>query len=166
MVLFCSQVAIIVHCSIDSHSRCSLLSYSRRVTTFPAGGPGYTLNGAALDIFIQKGYDSFHPNKTDFREDAFVGGFFELQGIWVSDTRDDTNASRYGGEADAVFHFDGRRSPIFPSEQLREWGVAYNKGIGSASEQTVSFHLKDRKEVGVTNLMYRYHALLHGLCGV
>jgi hypothetical protein len=122
------------------------------------------LNRAALDIFIQKGYYTFCHNLTDSREDVFMGGFFNTQGIWVSDARDATNASRFNGEAEVMSHFDGDRSPMVPAVQRSRWGVVYNNGIDYVSEQAVSFHLKDRKEAGVTNLMYRYHAFLHGLC--
>jgi hypothetical protein len=113
---------------------------------------------------MERGYSSFHPNSTDSREDAFIGGFFVEQAVYTSDTRDEHGAMRYGGEAEVAFYFNGHLSPIRPDAQEKRFGIKYLPGLAGASEQTVSFHLKDRIGGNITAMLYRYHALLQGWC--
>jgi len=92
---------------------------SKKGCLFPAGGPGYFLNRAALDIFAVEGLPSFLPNNTDSREDIFVGSYFCTEGVFVSDSRDANNGTRYAGSGEDSFDFDGKRSVISPQAQHR-----------------------------------------------
>jgi len=136
---------------------------------FPSGGSGYTLNRAALDIFAEDGLPSFSPNTTDPREDLFIGSYFCSKGVFVSDSRDANNGTRYAGSGENSFNFDGKRSPISPQFLCRRYGICYNIGIDSASDQQIGFHLKDDKtrlqdlNRTVSDILYRYFTFLHGM---
>ena len=134
-----------------------------------AGGPGYTLNRAALSIFNKQCLDQFFPNARDSREDVFVGSALAGEGIFVSDTKDDKNGGRYGGAATFIYNFKGV-SPIGVKWLTRRFGLHYNMGIDSISKQFVAHHLKYskmeliKKNRTIPELMHRYHVILNGLC--
>lgn len=62
---------------------------------FPDGGPGYTFNRAALNLFVEDGLPKILPDLRDPREDVFVGGYFREKGHFVVDTRDSEGGARY-----------------------------------------------------------------------
>ncbi|OEU07014.1 hypothetical protein FRACYDRAFT_151528, partial [Fragilariopsis cylindrus CCMP1102] len=74
--------------------------YPFRNIVFPAGGPGYTLNRAAVKFFGEKVLTNFLPISRDSREDLFMGSGFAGEGVFLTDTRDDVNATRYGPSAE------------------------------------------------------------------
>ena len=63
--------------------------------TYPSGGCGYTLNRAALKLFVEECVPNFYPNAMNSREDFYVGGCFANFGIHTVDTRDEHGAWRY-----------------------------------------------------------------------
>lgn len=137
---------------------------------FPDGGPGYTLNRAALQLFGERGLDSFLSNHTDPREDLFIGSFFASHGIWTSDTRDATGAWRYGGNGDAqeTSLYDGvRGSSVAPKHLANRYpGYRYPPHLDGVSAQTVALHLKNagkraRVNPSIPDLIRRYHAILY-----
>jgi len=142
---------------------------SKKGCLFPAGGPGYILNRAALDMFAVEGLPSFLPNNTDSREDMFVGSYFCTKGVFVSDSRDAKNGTRYAGSGESSFNFDGKRSVISPQAMRRHFGLWYNIGIDFASDQQIGFHLKDDRVMlqdlnrTVSDSLYRYFTFLHGM---
>ena len=127
------------------------------------------MNRAALSIFCERSLSHFHPDSRDSREDLFLGGAFAEQGIFVSDTKDINDGDRYGGSATFIYNFKGI-SPIGTKWLTRRFGLKYNIGIGSISEQLVASHLKDSKmemiELNRTipELMHRYHVIVNDLC--
>jgi hypothetical protein len=131
---------------------------------YPSGGPGYTLNRAALDLFGTEGLSKFYVNNTDSREDAYMGGFFQERGIYTTDTRDEKGAWRYMIEGlETMYKFDGVISPIVPLKMKDLYkNLTYYPSIDGVSSQAVSFHLKDYgTPAEVPNLVYRYHELLN-----
>jgi glycoprotein-N-acetylgalactosamine 3-beta-galactosyltransferase len=140
--------------------------FYRKSGTYPLGGPGYTLNQRALQLFMEEGFSIFLPNQTDPREDVFMGSFFAEKGIWTSDTRDKTGAWRYAGngDAEASFQFDGTVSQLQTKKLAQKYkGYDYPTGLEGVSEQTVSFHLKrkGRPPSAIPDLIYRYHDILY-----
>ncbi len=126
----------------------------------PAGGPGYTLNRAALDILVEDLLPTFCHNSTDSREDVFVGSAFAGAGIYLSRTVDASGGERYGGTAEGQYNFIGI-GPGSPTRVAKRYGLPPPvHGINGTSEQFISFHLK-QKEMNVMELIYRYHAILN-----
>ena len=156
----------------------------RRTTVFPGGGPGYTLNRAALEVFGTKGMAEFLSDATDPREDLFIGSFFSSNGIFLSNTVDDHGGRRYLAlDADiAGTYFEGQIGPDLPRELKKKYNITFATGLNSVSEQGIAFHLKNTgekhkrhlhlKNTGrsvkwdfrSSDLMRRYHAIIHDLC--
>ena len=130
---------------------------------YPSGGPGYTLNRAALDLFGTEGLSKFRVNSTTSQEDVYMGGFFQERGIYTTDTRDEKGAWRYYGGLEAMYKFNGVMSPVAPRKMKRRYkNLTYYPSIDGVSSQAVSFHLKDYgTPAEVPNLIYRYHELLN-----
>ncbi len=140
----------------------------------PAGGPGYTLNRAALSI-LNRQLDTYLPENIDSREDILLGGAMHGGGVEVSLTLDANNGGeRYGESAQAQFDFYGN-GPTAPlllrgvvKRRFRKFTLPPPKlYMDSISDQYVSAHLKDRKPIleaqnhTIAELIYRYHAVLN-----
>ena len=136
----------------------------------PAGGAGYTLNRAALQLFGQYGADSFLTDMVAPFEDFAMGHFFIQHGVYVSNTQDAMGANRYCGSPRGMFHFDGIRSAQSPLLLRKRFGMVAPRRLNSVSTQAVAFHLKgDKKWVQQQNhtlaeLIYRHHAILYNWC--
>jgi len=136
------------------------------LNTVPRGGPGYTLNRAALEFFGKAGkMDSFLKDNIDSREDVFVGSFFQGNGIYLSHTLDRTGGLRYQESAEWLSRM--RNHAKFASVGLTRGEYL---DYAHVSEEFASFHLKkDKKWLKKNNrtmaeLMHRYHAILYDLC--
>lgn len=142
------------------------------MSIFPAGGPGYTLNRAALDFWGKHAMHSFCPGNIDAREDVFMGGFFgEQHGIYLSHDLDENFARRYVESADEMFHYANSQPKPFLPKVLKDLFYLESKEyINSTSEEVFSFHLKDdreflkRKGRTIAELIHRYHAVLYDKC--
>ena len=137
---------------------------------FPCGGPGYTLNRAALEVFGRLELDSFMSNATDPREDLFVGSMFAKLGITTSHTFDG-NGHRYSGSAFNVnIHSSTPLSGPGQKQLYKQYNLIQKDYIEGVSEELSAMHLKDDKKFitennrTIADLMYRYHAILYDLC--
>jgi cytolysin (calcineurin-like family phosphatase) len=116
-------------------------------------------------LFVKEGYHSFLPNATNSKEDMMMGNFFDTYGVMTADCRDEKGAARFADdEADAMFHWNGRRSPMRLKYLNRSFGITYIPGINGCSRQMISFHLKRRRDDDLVRLLHRYHVLTHGMC--
>lgn len=126
------------------------------------------MNRAALDVFALE-LPSFLHNSTDSREDVFIGSYFCTKGVFVSDSRDSNNGTRYAESAESSFNFDGKRSPYSPGLLRRKFGIRYNTGIYFAPDQQIGFYLKTEKSMlpdlnrTVSDSLYRYFTFLRGM---
>jgi len=142
----------------------------KRLSVFPAGGSGYTLNRAALDLFGRIGSDSYQSDVVDAREDVFVGSFFHDEGVYLSHDLDQSGGHRYGGSAESMArHHKGK--PTLPGNNvIAKFGLKPRDYLDGVSKEYVAFHLKhDKKWLKRNNqtcaeLMHRYHAVLYDLC--
>jgi hypothetical protein len=66
--------------------------------TYNTGGPGYTLNRAALKTLVVRGLPRYHTNTAWSAEDILVARVFREFGILPYDTRDEDG----GGEVHAL----------------------------------------------------------------
>lgn len=127
------------------------------------------LNRAALDNFGSKGIQSFLPETRDSREDVFIGGWFCSQGIYVVDTRDENGGNRFWYTAEMSSKYSGR-SYVLEKELKRLFNIDIPLGMYSASDQQITFHLKDDKDLlskrnyTVADQIYHYHSFFSDLC--
>jgi hypothetical protein len=141
---------------------------------FPLGGPGYTLNRAAVDLFGREGLDSFLNSSRDWREDVFMGSFFNGKGVYLTHTLDRKGGRRYETSADQAAKY---RRPVVTNhgrpDFFSKFGVEPGELLDSVSEEMAAFHLRNEKQEGgilqrqnktVEDLMHRYHAILYDLC--
>jgi hypothetical protein len=143
-----------------------------------AGGPGYILNAAALDIFGTKGGTNMYETDTyDSKEDWLIGQYFVNHGIYISDTRDNSrngeDSARFGPGGQFTYQFNGVKSPTRPKRLHSLYGLGIKSQLDSISEQQISFHLKDdypylnslnSNNYTISQLMIRYHAILYHWC--
>ena len=61
---------------------------------YNSGGPGYTLNKAALKLLVNDGWGAAAERQT-YAEDLFLGAAFRENGVLAYDTKDDSGAERY-----------------------------------------------------------------------
>ena len=141
-------------------------------STFPIGGPGYVLNRAALDIFVEKAIPRWRVKDRDPREDFFTGQFFEFYGVQTSDTRDEEGNERFRcNPAEGVVRTKKVMHPTNLEKIKDVFGIEHRDGIDSVSERTISFHLRyppyyKPNAIDTTSweLIYRYHSILHNMC--
>mmetsp|Transcript_32204 Transcript_32204/g.70790 ORF Transcript_32204/g.70790 Transcript_32204/m.70790 type:complete len:428 (-) Transcript_32204:149-1432(-) len=139
-----------------------------RGSFYPAGGSGYTLNQAALRLFVERALGSHLVDNIDSREDVFTSVLMDKIGISVSDTRDEEGLFRYMHMNPPAFvqRFSTR---IFLKPTL----PPLPDGIKKVSKETVAIHLNynlqgfrkgkySRRDV--EELMYRFHDILRGRC--
>lgn len=131
---------------------------------YAAGGSGYTFNREAVRVFYNL-ITNFTDNSTDSREDILVARWLELEGITVSDTRDETGAFRYMPN-----------NPIMDYPCLHRWPLKHldskvecKPGLDAFSNETISIHLNYEKIRRLSeiinyteNIIYRYDYLLTG----
>jgi hypothetical protein len=61
---------------------------------YNSGGPGYTLNKAALKLLVNDGWGAAAERET-YAEDLFLAAAFRENGVLAYDTKDDSGAERY-----------------------------------------------------------------------
>mmetsp|Transcript_24807 Transcript_24807/g.28672 ORF Transcript_24807/g.28672 Transcript_24807/m.28672 type:complete len:494 (-) Transcript_24807:229-1710(-) len=134
-----------------------------------SGGPGYTLNRAALEVLVEQGFPTLFQDLEDPREDIYIASTFYRKGIWITDTDDALGQRRYGESAETEWKFKGN-GPHNPEIVSKKFGSKNLHGIDGISEQFISFHLKDDKGMledqglTITDQIYRYHTFLYGGC--
>lgn len=132
---------------------------------YPLGGPGYTLNSAAVELLVKKGLPNYRVNVTDPREDVFVGKFFASQGVLTTDTRDAKGSWRYGENAERHASLSGNVLGFWEPKKMKKKYpklTYWENGVDFLSSQTVSFHLKlARGNTTAADLIYRYDEILH-----
>ena len=143
-------------------------SPGRHRNIFPCGGPGYTMNRAALEFFGKVGLPSHLASYKDSREDIFMGDFFTQHGIIVSHVTDRFNGTRYGSTAfSSNKPFAEFIACPGTKSTMKRYGYGMVDNLEAVSEEMSAFHLKrwnEKKRGSVPELIYRYHAVLYDLC--
>lgn len=133
---------------------------------FPDGGPGYTFNKAALELFAEDALPTVIPDLRDPREDVFVGGYFQSKGHLVVDTRDSEGGARYiDTDLDHQSKVDGTRrgqSRLQPAHLERVFKIKWTYLMAGISSQTIAIHLKwSNFAEDMPGVIYRYYEMLH-----
>jgi len=126
-------------------------------------------------MFIEDFLPKCFVNITTSMEDVIMSNCFRRHGVVTADTRDNTGACRYHAKG---ADYQGRlksnaKAPWRPIDMQQMFGFRYKGGLDGVSKQSVAFHAKGEAKLKgkygsgtlVIDRMYRYHAILYGLCG-
>lgn len=132
------------------------------------GGSGYSMNRVALELLIEKLFDTHHcrPHYRASAEDRIISQCFRSVGIDCLDTNDEASESRYH-QASANFHATWKHQypSVWRADSLEKvHGILSKEELGQISETSISFHLKGKRKGVEDRGMRRYHAILHGIC--
>jgi glycoprotein-N-acetylgalactosamine 3-beta-galactosyltransferase len=138
---------------------------------FCGGGSGYTLNRAALQLFMTKLYDDCMPTVCSSQEDRIIGDcFYRRKRTQCLDTSEkDTHATRYhilsaDFQATWVKDLQHSRGLIRWTRLEKEHKIHVVGGLKGISPTSVSFHLTLINNKLQDNGIRRYHAILYGYC--
>ena len=126
---------------------------------FVSGGPGYTLNKAALKLLVVDGFRNFFQSDHSSAEDVKVSQTLGHLGVRLYDTRDEQGRERYH------FHPPGKMYETFQQPPKRKtWWHKHSiepikYGLDHMSPESVSFHY-----IKTGDDMKRIHALLYDPC--
>lgn len=130
---------------------------------YNGGGPGYTLNRAALTKIVEEGLPQCSPDAEVSYEDLNIGLCFWQLGIRPYDTRDGLQEHRYHHLDPEMLVKRGRLGGLndkYWDAQLRwfkrEHGWERKEGLQVASRETVAFHL-----IGTSAHMRRLYMLMY-----
>jgi hypothetical protein len=123
---------------------------------YQTGGPGYTLNKAALKLLVLKGLPEYHPSMWKSNEDLKIGQALRQLGVPPYRTTTDHNSVRYNHFPPGR-HFRGSEPHFYKETYTR--GLNYTRGEKHSAVYSVSFHYLDPAK------MKKVHALLYGFCG-
>jgi len=121
---------------------------------YQTGGPGYTLNKAALKKLVVEGLPRCGDEKRVSWEDIVISRLFREMNITAYRTTDQDNGVRYNHYGPAT-HYFGEEPDFYPN-----WTAPlhYNRGQNYSSVHSISFHYIPPRN------MRRFYALLYGLC--
>jgi hypothetical protein len=88
---------------------------------YNSGGPGYTLNKAALKLLVTGGWGG-DPDRERYAEDVWVAKAFLEEGVMGYDTKDETGAERY-------MHYPVSR---------RQYGAGYHMFPGLSADSSTA----------------------------
>jgi glycoprotein-N-acetylgalactosamine 3-beta-galactosyltransferase len=124
----------------------------RESEVFNSGGPGYTLNKAALKILVVEGLLKFYAEHVVSAEDVLVAQVLRQFGIFPYETKDEAGSERYMPFTPG-FHYSGKT--IW---WLSKASINVTEGVNHSSPRSVAFHyVKD-------DMMKRVFALLYHPC--
>lgn len=127
--------------------------------TYNTGGPGYTLNRAALKLFVTEGlYNPFcEPKSRRSIEDILISNCFHKFNVLPYDTRDRDNRPRY-------HHFTPGQHLLGMEDRWYRYRanfLGYRLGVNHSSVSSVAFH--NVKDPDIMRALYGY---LHKKCTI
>jgi glycoprotein-N-acetylgalactosamine 3-beta-galactosyltransferase len=120
---------------------------------YNSGGPGYTMNRAALKKLVVEGLPNVHPHEVRALEDKTIGEVFRAISVHAYDTKDDNGSERYMHFPPSFYYnFNVSKAP-YP-----QFFIDPKEGIDHSSPKSIAFHyVKD-------DLMKRVYSLLYHPC--
>jgi glycoprotein-N-acetylgalactosamine 3-beta-galactosyltransferase len=132
-----------------------------RADTYNTGGPGYTLNRAALKTLVALGMPKHFTDTVWSSEDIFVARILRQFNVYPYDTRDEDGGNRY-------MHFSPAQHYVVQREESQNITSTFNawyRRVGGrdtpdrTAARSVAFHHLNADD------LLRMHALLYGYCG-
>ena len=121
---------------------------------YNTGGPGTTLNKAALKALVVNGLPNFEADRITAAEDVMTAYVLRHLKVYPYETKDESGSERYNALS------PGRHYRM--SENRRDWFDLYwidaKLGIDHSATRSVAFHYVAPDD------MYRIHALLYDKC--
>jgi glycoprotein-N-acetylgalactosamine 3-beta-galactosyltransferase len=129
--------------------------------TYNTGGPGYTLNRAALKMLVVRGLPRYETGTAWSAEDILVARALREFGIFPYDTRDEDGGERYMHFSPGQHHWMQGDERLNRTSAFTEWywNVSARGVPDRTSARSVAFHYLDSDRIE------RIHALLYGYCG-
>jgi glycoprotein-N-acetylgalactosamine 3-beta-galactosyltransferase len=125
----------------------------RESDIFNSGGPGYTLNKAALKMLVVEGIPQHFTGHVSSAEDAVVARILRQYQIYPYETKDEHGSERYM-HFDPGFYYDFNIRKV---SWLNMVSINVQSGINHSSPRSVAFHY-------VKEDMRRLHWLLYNDC--
>jgi glycoprotein-N-acetylgalactosamine 3-beta-galactosyltransferase len=122
---------------------------------FNSGGPGYTLNRAALKVLVAWGMPHHYVDARASGEDVKVAQVLRHFGVFPYETKDETGAERYMPWMPGT-HYEYKIGSNDGNYGL--YGIGIKEGMDCCSSRSVAFHYAS------PDAMRRMHALLYGHC--
>lgn len=126
---------------------------------FNSGGPGYTLNKAALKLLVAVAFPTCHVTTNTSAEDVMVAECFRRYGVFPYETKDE-----FGGERYMPFtpgHHYRYKIPAMIKKGV-DWYAQYSmdiqEGLDHCASDSIAFHYV------TPALMRKMHALLYHYC--
>jgi hypothetical protein len=114
---------------------------------FNSGGPGYTLNRAALSLLVSLlDTPACHPTARVSTEDVFVAACLWSRGISPRDTRDEKGRERYH-PFPPEWHANIRPQGLAPKDWYRQYAIDLRFGDDCCSPHSVAFHFLKAPEL-------------------
>jgi glycoprotein-N-acetylgalactosamine 3-beta-galactosyltransferase len=121
---------------------------------YNSGGPGYTLNKAALKLLVNDGWGAAAERET-YAEDLFLAAAFRENGVLAYDTKDDSGAERYMHYPPGL-HVDDKLDVKY--SWYKKDSIDVQMGLNHSSPKSIAFHYIS------PDLMRRMHAILYRIC--
>ena len=134
--------------------------YGNMSDIFVSGGPGSTINKAALKLLILDGLSKYHTTKRTRYSDYIISKIFQQLNVLPYDTRDDNDGSeRYNSFTPSV-HWTYRP----PKPTVKDWYPLYYIGPHIWGKNHCSIHSVGFHYIKKTDEQLRLYALLYGMC--
>jgi hypothetical protein len=126
-------------------------------TLFNSGGPGYTLNKAALKLLVTEGLPVMYKDVVTSAEDVKVAEIFRQFRILPYPTHDRDGGERYHHFTPGLHYLPAMPKP---HDWLDMWARPLGRrgGANHSSVYSIAFHQVKPDE------MFRFHALVYGYC--
>jgi glycoprotein-N-acetylgalactosamine 3-beta-galactosyltransferase len=124
---------------------------------FNSGGPGYTLNKAALKTLVAYGIPNYFTDTATSKEDVMVTKILREFNVTPYETKDKWGGERYM-HFSPEYHYKYRLPPWEPVYWYARYQIDIKEGLDHCAARSIAFHYVDSAQ------MRRFNAILYGLC--
>lgn len=127
-------------------------------TVYTGGGPGYTLNRAALALFVEQAH-ACHASTVASYEDRLMSMCLQQMGVYPSDTRDHNLQQLYHDVSPHSLYLSTTKGRSFHARAAAFWESKFNTSFSklqNAGQFSVAFH-----DLFAPCYLQRVHAILY-----